>query len=309
MRLLVFGAGVLGSLYAARLKDAGHDVTILARGARAEEIRRHGIVLEDEKTGRRTETWLPVITELVPEDVYACVLVLVRREQIAAALPQLAANKTASVLFMTNNAGGPEPLAAALGRERVLLGFPGAGGAREGHVVRCSLTAAERQPTTLGELDGTVTPRLHAIAGALQAAGFPTAFSPNMDAWLKTHAVMVSPIAGAFYYAGDNYKLAESAEGLRLLIAAAREGLRALQLLQIPIEPAQVRILRWVPAWLLRMVLRRTLSTRRAELVLWRHAQHARAEMEFLAAEVRQLLKRAGRPTPASDRLYADYPR
>jgi 2-dehydropantoate 2-reductase len=301
MRLLVFGAGVLGSLYAARLKEAGHDVTILARGDRADDVRRHGIVLEDEKTGRRTETVLPVITELAPEDRFECVLVIVRREQLAAALPQLAANRSPAVLFMTNNAGGTEPLTAALGQERVLLGFPAAGGAREGHVVRYSITGGK---TTLGELSGRVTPRLQAIAGALEAAGFATAFSPNMDAWLKTHAVMVSPIAGAFYYAGDNYKLAESAEGLRLLIAAVREGLRALSALGIPIEPGRARILRWVPAWFLRMVLRRALATRRAELLMWRHAQHARAEMQFLAGEVRRLLRRAGFPTPASDRLY-----
>ena len=31
MKILVYGAGNIGSLYAAKLKDAGHDVTILAR--------------------------------------------------------------------------------------------------------------------------------------------------------------------------------------------------------------------------------------------------------------------------------------
>ncbi|MEV3950585.1 2-dehydropantoate 2-reductase N-terminal domain-containing protein [Streptomyces halstedii] len=32
MKLLVYGAGVLGSLFAARLHEAGHDVSLLARG-------------------------------------------------------------------------------------------------------------------------------------------------------------------------------------------------------------------------------------------------------------------------------------
>ena len=39
MKILVYGAGTIGSLYAAKLKDAGHDVTILARGRRLHEIR------------------------------------------------------------------------------------------------------------------------------------------------------------------------------------------------------------------------------------------------------------------------------
>ncbi len=45
MKILIYGAGNIGSLYAAKLKDAGHDVTILARGARLREIREHGILL------------------------------------------------------------------------------------------------------------------------------------------------------------------------------------------------------------------------------------------------------------------------
>lgn len=305
MRLLVFGGGVLGSLYAARLKESGQDVTILARGARAEEMRQYGIVLEDEKTGRRTETALPVITELAPDDEYECVLVLVRREQIAGTLPQLGANCSPSVLFMTNNAGGPDQLVTALGRERVLLGFPGAGGAKDGHVVRCSLVSAQTQPTTLGELTGEVSPRLQAIAAALEGAGFPTSLSPAMDAWLKTHAVLITPVAWAFYFAGDNYKLAECPEGLHLMIDAVREGLRALAVLAIPLQPGKMLVLRWVPTWVLMPVLRRVLSTRSAELVLWRHSDHARTEMKALADDVLDLLRRAGLPAPASHRLYS----
>jgi ketopantoate reductase len=42
-RLLVFGAGVIGSIYAARLAKRGADVTLLARGQRLADIREHGI--------------------------------------------------------------------------------------------------------------------------------------------------------------------------------------------------------------------------------------------------------------------------
>ena len=34
MKVLVFGAGVVGSYYAAHLRAAGHQVTVLARGLR-----------------------------------------------------------------------------------------------------------------------------------------------------------------------------------------------------------------------------------------------------------------------------------
>ena len=306
MRILVFGAGVLGSLYAARLKQAGQDVTILARGSRAEELRQYGLILEDEATGARTETRLPVTTDLATDDVYDLILVLVRRDQILSTLPQLAANRSPSVVFMANNASGPAPLVAALGQERVLLGFAGAGGARDGYVVRCQVVTGETQPTTLGELSGRITPRLEAIAAALQQAGFPTAFSTNIDAWLKTHAAGVVPIAGAMYFAGDNYKLARSTEGLYLMVRAFREGVKALERLGIPVVPAKYRVLKWMPIWLLAPLLRRSFGTKRVELLMWRHADHARGEMELLAADVRSLMRKGGVPTPAFDRLFPE---
>ena len=55
-RILVYGAGPLGSLFAARLKEGGNDVSILARGQRLSDLREHGIVLHDVTTDQRTVT-------------------------------------------------------------------------------------------------------------------------------------------------------------------------------------------------------------------------------------------------------------
>jgi ketopantoate reductase len=107
---------------------------------------------------------------------------------------------------MHNHAGGTEQLIAAVGRERVLLGFPGASGSREGAVVRYLLNP--QQPTTLGEIEGPPTARVQQIAEVLRDAGFPVAISENMDSWLKTHAVFVTAVCGALCCAGgDNYQL------------------------------------------------------------------------------------------------------
>jgi nucleoside-diphosphate-sugar epimerase len=54
MRILVVGAGVIGSVYAARLLEAGHTVTVCARGRRLRELWDGGLILRDAETGRRT---------------------------------------------------------------------------------------------------------------------------------------------------------------------------------------------------------------------------------------------------------------
>ena len=249
MKILVFGAGVLGSLYAARLQDAGHDVTILARGKRVAQIREHGIVLLESSSGLETSTEVAVVEALAPEDEYDLAIILVRKSQLADVLPLLAVNQhIPSFLFMVNNAAGPDAMIEAVGRERVLLGFPGAGGTRQGHIVEYAQVSAKSQPTTIGELDGFPTTRLVQITTALEEAGFPVSITHNMDAWLKTHVALVSPIANAIYLAdGDNYRLAKTRDGVVLMVRAIREGLKVLKASGIPITPAKYRYVNLVP--------------------------------------------------------------
>lgn len=306
MKILFYGAGVLGSLYAARCREAGHDVSILARGRRLADLREHGIVLEESGAGVRTVTSVRIVETLAPDDVYDWIVVLVRKNQLDEILPILAANRaTPNLLLMVNNASGVARIAATLGRERVAFGFPGAGGARDGFVVCYNIVSGAIQPTTLGELDGRILPRLREIAGVLEAGGFPVAFSRNMDAWYKTHVAIVSPITNALYLAdGDNYRLARTRDGVVLLVRAVKEGFRVLRALNVPITPFKYCVLPLIPEPLLVMVLQRILATEWVTLAATRHANAARDEMRQLADEFRALVFASGAPTPALDRLY-----
>ena len=304
MDILVYGAGVLGSLYAARLHEAGHEVALLARGQRLADLQEHGVVLEDLMTGERTVTRVPVVTQLAPNDAYDLVLVIMRKNQVGAILPLLAANtETSNVLFMMNNAAGPGVLVDTLGEERVLLGFPGAGGERDGHVVR--YIAAEGKPyAVIGEIDGRITPRLLRIADVLGQISRGVECSDNIDAWLKTHVALVSPIANALYMAGgDIYRLAETRDALVLMIRGIREGFRVLRALDIPIIPRKYLTLFWLPEPLLVFLLQRLLATEQAELAMQRHANAARDEMQQLADEFQVLVHQSGLRTPVLDIL------
>lgn len=307
MKLLVVGAGVLGSLYAGKLHQAGHQVTILARGKRLADLREFGIVLEDGDTGRQMTLRPPIIETLDPDERYDAALIMVRKNQVADLLPVLAKNTaTPTFVFMVNNAAGPDAMAAALGRERVLLGFPGAGGAVEGHVVTYRQLKKGSQPTTLGELDGSTTPRLKQVANALRSAGFPVAISPNIDAWLKTHVALVSPIAHAIYMMGGSlHRLVHTPDAMLIVIRAIREGTAVLRKLEIPVTPAKYAFLQVLPEQLLKSVLSKAWDSEAAVLVMERHANHARDEMEHLASEFRSLIDAAGIPTPYIDRLAA----
>jgi 2-dehydropantoate 2-reductase len=304
MRILIYGAGNIGCLFAARLAQSGEDVTVLARGDRYDFLHDHGITLEDGVSGERTTTSVTVVEALGPSDAYDLVLVVLPKPALAEALPVLAANEnTPSVLFFGNNAAGPEAMISALGRERVLLGFPGAAAIPHDGSIRYVITSRREQPTTIGELDGRRSERIEAIAGALEAAGFPASICANMDAWLKTHVAKILPTGGALFFAGVSAEqLAANDEAIRLMVRAIREGLEILKANGVPITPSNHRVLLWLPESMLVFIMKRMFGGETMAIKVG-HAEHARQEFQMLAQEFGALNASTGLPTPAMDRL------
>ena len=313
MKILVYGAGVIGSLYAGKLQAGGHRVTVLARGARLSEIRHYGLVLQDIIGGGRIVTQVETAERIAADDRYDIALVTVRRDQLASAVPELKANRsTPNLLFMLNNPSGTESLAEELGRDRVLLGFPGAGGTRDRHVIHYALIP--QQPTTLGEMDGQPSSRLRAIEMALRTSGFPTKISHDMDAWLKAHAFFVTAVSGAIYLAGgDCRRLSEEDTLLMLMTNGVREGFSAVRALGLTVTPLALRALfTWLPKSFAISYWRKFFRAEVADYVFGRHARAASGEMRTIANDCRAILTATGTTAPALHRLYGaidDYAR
>jgi 2-dehydropantoate 2-reductase len=311
MNILIYGAGPLGTLFAGRLIDGGHSVSILARGTRLEELRQHGLVLVDTQTGWKEEIPIAVVEQLSPDDVYDMVIVIMRKNRALEILPALAANQhIPTVLFLMNNAAGPGELVDALGRERVMVGFPSAGGYRRGHVVHYLAGSNTGEPSIIpiGEVDGRITARTGQVAQVISSMpGFAPEVRTDMDAWLKTHVALLMPsIAPALSAAaGDHVRLANTRDLVVLTVRAVREGFKVLRALDIPITPARLRIFDWLPEPLLVSFLQKKLADERIRTALVEHAQAAGDEIMHLAGEFDRLTQQAGIPTPAIDRLSA----
>ncbi|MEU2728239.1 ketopantoate reductase family protein [Streptomyces griseoviridis] len=257
MKLLVYGAGVLGSLFAARLHEAGHDVSLLARGERLAALRRSGVLLAEE--GRPGVRRIPVPVVEDPAGGYDLVAVFVRTHQVDTVLESLA-GLGGDVLFLLAWAGGAEPLGAGIGAGRVLLGFPADGGTRDGDVVRRRAPSplTRRVAIPVGEPDGRVTPRLERVVGAFRAAGINARPESRMDAWLTTHAAFTVPLGQAAYAAGGPAALADDPDAVRAMLHLMRRNLAALPTAPVPRGFAALRTL---PEGLLVPSLRRFLRS------------------------------------------------
>lgn len=130
MKILVYGAGVLGCNLARNLFRAGKDVTLLARGNWAAEIKQNGLRVKDKFSPRVSVSRIPVVTKLAPDAQYDVIFVVLRYTQLDSALDTLRENQTKNIVFVGNNVR-PRALAAALPEKNVLFAFALSAGHRE----------------------------------------------------------------------------------------------------------------------------------------------------------------------------------
>jgi 2-dehydropantoate 2-reductase len=204
MRICVVGAGAIGGVLASRLAAVA-DVSVLARGATLAAVRAGGLRVV-RPAGERTVTPLTAsddAAEFGPQDFVIAAVKAQAMAGVAAAVGPLLGPSTA-VLSTVNGVpwwfldgfGGPaagrhldsvDPggaIAAVLPAARVIGGTV--------HLSASSPAPGEvswrsGNGLIIGELTGSPSPRLEALAGALRAAGFDLTVSPRIrdDVWYK----------------------------------------------------------------------------------------------------------------------------
>ncbi len=305
MKILVFGAGVIGSIYAARLREAGYDVTLLARGKRHEDLKENGVILRDALTGRSKQPLkLPLTQKLGADEFYDLIIVTVRLDQIEPVIPILKENSVCPlIMFMLNNPEDIAHLRDALAPKQIILGFPGAGGAYRDKVLE--YIRIKQQKTTIGEINGKLPACIYEIKRVLENAKFEVAVSTDMQAWLKIHAVFIACIAAAIVKEnGDSVQLSKKRSGVEMMVRSVSEGFSACKALGISIAPTNLKIIFMImPRWFTILYWQYALKGKLGTLAAAPHANAAKKEIQLLAKKVMTMVHSSGRPTPTLDKL------
>lgn len=243
MKILIVGAGVIGQIYASRLHEAGHEVTVLARGQALQTLTRDGITLVNQAgvsgAGPSQGVRVDMTGEVGPDRSFELALVTVRRDQVDEILPALAGLQARQVVMMQNNVLDLAGVADIVGRDRTLFGFPGVGGYRRDDGAICYIEIPQ-QPTTIGRQQG----REDVAAAALRSAGFVVSTTADMAGWLKTHAVFIAATCASINSCGgDAVKLAADRERVGTMIRAAGEGFRALAGKGVAVQPRPLKMI------------------------------------------------------------------
>jgi 2-dehydropantoate 2-reductase len=233
MNIAIVGTGGIGSTLAYQLAQAGHTVTVIARGARLARLALdQAVVLV---SGERAA--VAVSPALDPAVAYDLVLVTVLGSQVDAVLPALTASAAKTVMFMFNTFEPLDRLRDAVGAGRFAFGFPA--------ILAVLLDGTlKRQIVTSGQVT-TVTDA--AWARLFTEAGIRTVVHDDMHSWLRSHAAAVVPFMAMAHAVGAKGAGIAWNEA-RTYAAAWDAGFRLVRHLGNPITPGAVVAMSRVPS-------------------------------------------------------------
>lgn len=301
MRILVYGAGVLGCELAHVLSSSIHDVFLLARGDWKKTIDAQGLVIRHYIQMKTTVDQIKTVDELKEDDYYDLIFVVMQCCHLPSLLPILGRNCSRRIIFVGNNGDAmqTETLLQSYSTypKEIAFGFQGTGGRKESHRVvsiymHLSMTiGGSHQPLSL-EFQKKL---LHAF----EHTRYQLNFEHQMDAWLKCHLAFILPICYLCY--GVNGHLPQATHKQRKdVLNACYEGYSVLKALSIPIRPEnddlyfykgrkrKVMELMW-------FVMAKTPIGR---LAASEHAMKAIKEMKGLDAQFDLLCQKANRDMP-----------
>lgn len=218
MRFVIVGAGALGSILGAHLITAGHAVTLLARGARAERLRQSGLALCGLASLR-----VPCHVVEDPRELVATDTLVLATKAIAtqATLGTLRHVELATAFSLQNGVLKNELLARAFGAPRVL----GCMADVSGELLPDGQVRFTRNVCLhLGELDAPTSERVVGLSSLLALGGVRSAVAPDITTreWSK-FAGWIAQLPLAVLTRRLTHEFLEDRDAAAVIVAIARE--------------------------------------------------------------------------------------
>jgi 2-dehydropantoate 2-reductase len=305
MRILVYGAGVIGCELAHELCKGKNDVTILARGNWKQTIDKNGLVIRHYGQLHTTKDPIKTLEELKTDDKYDVIFVVMQYNQTLNVLPQIAKNVSRYIVLVGNNIS---PLYCqkqicnrSATEKEIAFGFQGTGGRRENgkvismHPIRLGMTIG-------GLIEYLTSEFQNNIITAFEKTGYQLTWEQHMEGWLLSHAAHILPTAYICYSLDCNLKRT-SKEQIGLVIDAVVEAHKMLKELGYPIRPDGEEEAFEEKRKKKQRSLYLMVKTPAGKYVISTHCAHAVDEMTALDEKFEELKRKASMPMPAWDKL------
>lgn len=243
-KILIFGAGVIGSIYAMKFIEAGLDVTIFARSNRFKSLKENG--LQYSEKGEVKSIKVNVIDKLENDDVYDFIFVTVHYDQSESALLALKDNQSKNIVMMTNSSMGFSTWQNIVG-DRTLPAFPGFGGQIKDGILYARFAPKFLIATMVGEISGLETERIENLSKLFKTAKLPCTINKDMEAYLITHSISDIALLGGLYFENN----ISDEKKAHKITTTLKTYLRAIQKAGVDINPPVFKIMLKCPNFVL----------------------------------------------------------
>lgn len=307
MKILIYGAGIIGSTYGWQLSEAGYDVSFLVRPNKKEKMEQEGIHINcsDFRKGKKiiaNTLFRPkVIDRLSVDNDFEYIIVATNNLHLKEILPILKESAgRAHVLFFQNMwIKDFNEIEKYLPPNQYFFGFPFmAGGGQENNIIHSAISGLKYSHTPLGEMDGTTTPRLRKMVDALEKANLKPMIYNQIKVWLITHYVVAAGLSAGIIKAGGGKAFSNSTEILRQTFKAIREGLMVCSKIGINPKSDKSNKLYYLPLLIGTAIAKKVYSNDALCLMFDGHIRHSPHEMSKMLNDIIDCAKCNNVPIP-----------
>ncbi len=233
MKILVIGAGTVGTTYSYLLDKAGHEMTHYVRKEKSEYYEKNGIPLDilDKRgwSARNIKTsYKPkIVDSLTPLHEYGMIIASVRPGQIDTAARLLKENMGNAVILFLQTID-PDDLKAIqniLKEDEYIIGFPKAGGERKDNIRIDPVLS--KGPIILGETGGGISAKLKRIKNLFKSSKIDAGITKGILYKINSRRAMkytMAAMLGAYLSAGSYEEFCKT-PSVKNFILAVREVL------------------------------------------------------------------------------------
>ena len=236
MKIVMLGAGAMGSLFGAMLSRCGKgDVWLLDIWEdHITQVKTHGLVVESEQE----ETVFKVKATTNPEEVGVADLIIVfvmaylTREAVESNLSMVGPETV--LVSLQNGLGNIEAIESVVGGAHVVGGVTAQGSTMVGPG---RVRHGGKGPTYVGETSGKSTPEVKLVASLLGESGIPTEVSDDIEGLIWEKLIVNVGINAVAAIAGvKNGELLKRDETRALMTMAVEEAERVARKKGVPVE-------------------------------------------------------------------------
>ena len=277
MKILIYGAGVVGCTYGWQLSNAGCDVTVLVRKGQKEVIQKDGIQIICSDFRGKARKDIDVIFKPTGK---------------------------ANIVFFQNNWDVFTEIDKYLKAEQYFFAFPFmVGGGKENKSIHCAISGLKYSNTPLGEKDGRITPRVEKFSIILDKANLKPAISNQILVWIITHYAVAAGLSAGIMSARSASKFIKNTAIIKTAMKAIREGLAICKRMGINPKTEKANRLYLLPLFISVPIAKKIYSNEALQLMFEGHINHSPTEIRQMIDDIINSGKIYGVDTPNLSQL------